>query len=77
MSAPDRSQLPDDPLIGAADDLLYPEGGPQVFVGHYKMQGAPGVEAGSAICLDSPSRPCLYQCRGETRLKPENLLELY
>jgi len=76
LSVPDPTQLPDQALVGAADALLYPQDAPPVFVGHYKMNGVPQVEANSAICLDYPSRPCLYQWRGETGLKAQNLIEI-
>lgn len=76
LSVPDPSQLPDLPLVGAADALLYPEDAPPVFVGHYKMVGVPTVEAASALCLDYPARPCLYQWSGEARLDAGNLVEI-
>ena len=76
LSVPDPSQLPDLPFAGAANALLYPNDAPPVFVGHYKMAGPPCIEAASALCLDYPTRPCLYQWSGEACLDPGNLIEL-
>lgn len=75
LSVPDPSQLPKQPFSGTTNTYFYPKHEPPVFVGHYKMSGVPSVEEAPAMCLDYPSRPCLYQWSGETLPKAENLIE--
>jgi len=76
LSVPDLSALPDTPVSGAENVPLYPNDAPPVFVGHYKMQGSPRIEAHNAICLDYPTDPCVYLWKGEARLTEDNLNQL-
>ncbi len=76
LAVPDLSELPDTPVSGAEAVPLYPNDAPPVFVGHYKMQGSPRIEAHNAICLDYPTDPCVYLWKGEARLTEDNLKPL-
>lgn len=73
LSVRDLSELPDTPVSGAENVPLYSNDAPPVFVGHYKMQGSPRIEAHNAICLDYPTEPCVYLWKGEERLTENNL----
>ena len=76
ISVPRPSELPAGPLPPGAADGLYPAGAPPVLFGHYKMVGAPRIEAPNAACIDYPAAPCLYRWRGEARLDPDRLLRV-
>lgn len=73
LSVPDPEELPDGPLPASFTPAPRPADAPPVFVGHYKMDGVPRLEADHAVCLDYPHAPCLYRWRGEARLVGENL----
>lgn len=68
LSVPDRTELPGSPLPAGFTPAPWPDSAPPVFVGHYKMQGTPCLEAAHALCLDYPQTPCLYRWQGEARL---------
>lgn len=74
LSVPDPGELPDEPVRGAEGLPVYPPDAPPVLVGHYKMTGAPRIEAARAACLDYPNAPCLYLWRGGTALSDHDLL---
>ena len=50
----------------------YPIEAKPVFFGHYKMHGAPMINAPNAACLDCPKVASAYKWAGEARLDPLN-----
>ena len=68
LSVPDRTSLPDSALPEAVVTAAHPAGEGPVFVGHYKIEGAPRIENENVLCLDYPGTPCVYRWRGEARL---------
>ena len=73
LSIPDPSHLPNTRVEASGDIIPYPKDDPPVFVGHYKMQGTPAIEASNAICLDYPNAPCIYRFTGESVLVDKHL----
>ncbi|WP_282026597.1 metallophosphoesterase [Limimaricola cinnabarinus] len=73
LSVPDPEELPRTALPARGDLTFYPKGVPPVLCGHYKMRGAPCIEARNVACLDYPDTPCIYRWRGEARLMEEHL----
>lgn len=73
LSVPDPTELPDDLVEGGATVSFYSSSAPPVLVGHYKMTGAPRIEAPQAACLDFPRAPCVYRWGGERHLSPASL----
>jgi len=76
LSVPDRGCLPDSPLPEAITTPAHPEAGPPVFVGHYKMDGAPRVESENVLCLDYPDTPCVYRWSGERQIDSARLQDI-
>ncbi|PVH27307.1 metallophosphoesterase [Pararhodobacter oceanensis] len=74
LSVKDLTELPDAAFPPASDVSLYPADAPPVFTGHYKMSGAPRIEAPRALCLDYPNTSCAYRWRGEEDLRQGNLV---
>lgn len=73
LSIPDPAEIAAAPFhVRFTSPLTSRFDGP-VFVGHYKMDGSPRIEADQAICLDYPQAPCVYQWRGETTLTAAHL----
>lgn len=73
LAVPNVNQLPDTPVIGAEDIIVYGEGEKPVLVGHYKMKGEPVIETGQAACLDYPEKICVYHWSGEDGLLANNI----
>lgn len=73
LSVPDVSGLPEGQLPEGILPHPYPDTAAPVFVGHYKMTGAPKIEAPRVICLDYPETACVYHWRGEMALRAEHL----
>lgn len=76
LSVPDRECLPDTPLPEAIVTPAHPAGAAPVFVGHYKMEGAPRVEGEHVLCLDYPDAPCVYRWSGEAQIVPARLHDI-
>ncbi|WP_432254641.1 metallophosphoesterase [Limimaricola sp. AA108-03] len=76
LSVPRPEELPDAPLPHRPNFAFYDHEAPPVLCGHYKMQGAPRIEAHNVACLDYPASPCLYRWRGDSRLSPAHLATL-
>jgi hypothetical protein len=74
LSVENRAELPAGPVPQSLLPERYAEGAPPVFVGHYKMQDRPRIEAANVVCLDYPHQACAYRWHGEARLDPANLL---
>lgn len=74
LSVPDRNQLPETPLPSGLSVTPYPQNASPVFVGHYKMDGLPRLEADKVVCLDYPATPCIYVWQGEATLTSAHLL---
>lgn len=73
LSVPRPEELPQG-LVPRSDEVaFYPKDAPPVFMGHYKMQGAPRLEGPVTACLDYPESGCVYGWRGERRLHSDNL----
>mgnify|MGYP006408214025 CR=1 FL=1 len=76
LSVPDVTQLPDARLPPTERADLYPQGALPVLVGHYKMDGAPCIEAPNAACLDYPLSPCAYRWSGEPNLFSDGIIKV-
>jgi hypothetical protein len=74
LSVPKPEDLPSGAIPPDTAALLYHEDALPVVVGHYKMSGAPGIEAPNAACLDYPTRPCVYRWRTGEPLLSDNLI---
>jgi hypothetical protein len=74
LSVPKPDALPGGALPPDTAALLYHADAPPVFVGHYKMNGTPCIEAPNAACLDYPARPCAYRWRAGEPLSERNLI---
>ncbi|MFG6592786.1 metallophosphoesterase [Sulfitobacter sp. 1A12157] len=74
LSVPKPDELPSGALPPDTAALLYSADAPPVFVGHYKMNGTPCIEAPNAACLDYPASPCAYRWRLGEALLADNLI---
>lgn len=75
LSVPDPSVLPDSMVPDAEKLFNFRHDGKPVFVGHYKMHGAPAVgHDRSALCLDYPEVACFYAWReGDKKIRDDQL----
>lgn len=74
LSVPNSLELPEGDVPTGHEVAFYAEGSTPVLVGHYKMEGAPVIEAPQAACLDYPDTACAYRWRGEEALSQEHLV---
>ncbi|MCZ4368686.1 metallophosphoesterase [Sulfitobacter dubius] len=74
LSVPKPEELPTGALPPDTAALLYSADAPPVFVGHYKMNGTPCIEAPNAACLDYPASSCAYRWRPGEALSADNLI---
>ncbi|MDB9924081.1 hypothetical protein OAC90_01220 [Planktomarina sp.] len=73
LSVPNIQELPNTLVDGLDGIPIYPADQPPVFVGHYKMTGAPRIDTAQVACLDYPDQYCVYHWSGETTLTSNNL----
>jgi hypothetical protein len=74
LSVPNPMELPKGEVPTGREVAFYPEGSTPVLVGHYKMEGAPAIEALQAACLDYPDTACADRWRGGAALSQEQLV---
>lgn len=76
LSVPDPAILPASEVPAGELPPRYPLDAPPVFVGHYKLHGAPKVVHPRAICLDHPTVPCVYRWAGAGDLRDGDITVL-